>query len=47
MGWHGVNGIQIRPGPRAGGMDGEATHRVSPIRSLAGLPINGQLQLVL
>src|SRR5262245_37560184 len=28
-------------------MDGEATHRVSLIRSLAGLPINGQLQLVL
>jgi hypothetical protein len=31
----------------ASGMDGEATHRVSPIRSLAGLPISGQLQFVL
>ena len=34
-------------GPRAGRMNGEATHRVSPIRNLAGLLINSQLQLVL
>jgi hypothetical protein len=34
-------------GARAGRMNGEATHRVSPIRNFAGLLINGQLQLVL
>ena len=47
MGAHGVSGHPDTAGPNAGGMDGEATHRVSPIRNLAGLLINGQLQLVL
>jgi hypothetical protein len=42
------DGLAWRYGdPSTGGMDGEATHRVRTIRNLAGLLINGQLQLVL